>query len=158
MILFFTFKENTWRSDCRQLLAFPNQRIHHETFWVLYQELVIENVLKTVCGIVLVLLWFRMSSMTQIKYLNINQVKREHIPINFLPFSSRVSLDADCIFAWLIFFVSSYVSQFVVEWIPAIMYDPEITLSPRYHEHYCSCWWIIRCTFYICGVWFRLIL
>ena len=40
--------------------------------------------------------------MTQIKYLNINQVKREHIPINSLPFSSRVSLDANCIFAWLI--------------------------------------------------------
>ena len=43
-----------------------------------------------------------MSSMTQIKYLNINQVKRERIPINSLPFSSRVSLDANCIFAWLI--------------------------------------------------------
>ena len=34
------------------------QRIHHETFWVLYRELVLMNVSETVCRIVLVLLWF----------------------------------------------------------------------------------------------------
>ena len=54
-----------------------------------------------------------MSSMTQIKYLNINQVKREHIPINSLPFSSRVSLDANCIFAWLIIFLSLLLNEFL---------------------------------------------
>ena len=51
--------------------------------------------------------------MTQIKYLNINQVKREHIPINSLPFSSRVSLDANCIFAWLIIFLSLLLNEFL---------------------------------------------
>ena len=54
-----------------------------------------------------------MSSMTQIKYLNINQVKREHIPINSLPYSSRVSLDANCIFAWLIIFLSLLLNEFL---------------------------------------------
>ena len=54
-----------------------------------------------------------MSSMTQIKYLNINQVKREHIPINSLPFSSRVSLDTNCIFAWLIIFLSLLLNEFL---------------------------------------------
>ena len=59
----------TWKSHYRQLqlqwllmkklmwtfVAFPAQR-NHETFWVLYQELFLMNVSKTVCGIVLVLL------------------------------------------------------------------------------------------------------
>ena len=31
---------------------------HHETFWVLYWELLLMDVSKTACGIVLVLLWF----------------------------------------------------------------------------------------------------
>ena len=65
---------NTWKSHDKQLqfpimifnkkllwifLASPTQKNHHETFWVLYREGLLMNVSKTVCGIVLVLLWFR---------------------------------------------------------------------------------------------------
>ena len=65
---------NTWKSHDKQLQfpimifnkkllwifpASPTQKNHHETFWVLYREGLLMNVSKTVCGIVLVLLWFR---------------------------------------------------------------------------------------------------
>ena len=37
---------------------------HHETFWVLYRELLLMNVSKAVWGIVLVLPWFRIIGKT----------------------------------------------------------------------------------------------
>ena len=37
---------------------------NHETFRVLYRELLLMNVSKIVCGILLVLLWFRIISKT----------------------------------------------------------------------------------------------
>ena len=46
-------------------LASPTQRTRHETFWVLYQELLLMNVSETVCGIVLALLWFRIIGKTK---------------------------------------------------------------------------------------------
>ena len=45
-------------------LVSPTQRIHRETFWVLYRELLLMNVSKTVRRIVLVLLWFRIIGKT----------------------------------------------------------------------------------------------
>ena len=78
LVMLFSFLKrtlyNTWKGHYRQLqvlimtlikkllwifVAFRTQRTHHETFWVLYRELLLMNVLETVCGIVLVLLWFR---------------------------------------------------------------------------------------------------
>ena len=78
LVMLFSFLKrtlyNTWKGHYRQLqvlimtlikkllwifVAFRTQRTHQETFWVLYRELLLMNVLETVCGIVLVLLWFR---------------------------------------------------------------------------------------------------
>ena len=46
--------------------------------------------------------------------------------------------------------------KFVVEWIPAIRNNAEITFSPKYHWHYCSWWWIIRYSVFVvlCSAWF----
>ena len=86
-----------------------------------------------------------------------NQVKREQILINVWRFSVRYSSDKDCVFAGLKkLFTSSEIFKYVVEWNPAIRYNAEITFSPKYHWHYCSCWWIITCIFYFYGVLFRL--
>ena len=40
-------------------LASPTQRIHQETFWILFRELLLINFSKRVYGNVLFLLWFR---------------------------------------------------------------------------------------------------
>ena len=71
---------NIWKSHYRQLqvpiiifnkkkllwifLASPTQRSHHETFWLLYRELLLMNVSKPACRIVLVLLWFCITDKT----------------------------------------------------------------------------------------------
>ena len=43
-------------------------------------------------------------------------------------------------FSWR-FFACSWDFKFVVEWIPAIRNNAEITCSPKYHSHYCSSTW-----------------
>ena len=76
LVILFSFLKKTlyeaWKSHCRQLqvlimifnkkalvfLASPTQRTHYEIFWILHREFLLMNVSKTVCGIVLVLLWF----------------------------------------------------------------------------------------------------
>ena len=89
----------------------------------------------------------------------LHQVKKEYIPINIWHFSFRDSSDEDCVFAGLKkFFSCSWFFKFVVEWTPAVKINTKITFSPKYHLHYWSCSWIIRCSLYVCGVESLLIL
>ena len=86
-----------------------------------------------------------------------NRVKRQQILVNVWRFSVRHSSDEDCVFAGLkTFFSCSKNFKYVVEWIPAIRYNAEITFSPKHYWHYSSCRWIIRCSLYVCGILFRL--
>ena len=64
----------------------------------------------------------------------LNQVKREHILVNFLRFSLKDSSDKDFVFAGLEnIFACSWIFKVVVEWIPPIRNSAEITFGPKYH-------------------------
>ena len=68
-------------------------------------------------------------------------MKEEYIPTNVWCFSLIDSSDEDCVFAGLKkFFPSSSVFKFVVQWIPVIRNNTEITFSPKYQQNYYSCW------------------
>ena len=76
---FFSFltrtRCNTWKSYNRQLQILTSNfnkksfceyfwHLFLEPFWVLYRKLLSINISKTVCGVVLVLFWFRISCKT----------------------------------------------------------------------------------------------
>ena len=83
-ILFSVLKRTfyiAWKSHHRQLqvpiMAFNKEALlniscifnsknpHHQTFWFLHRELLLMTLSKTVCGIALVLLWFRIIGQTK---------------------------------------------------------------------------------------------
>ena len=106
MILFSFLKENTlqhlrepllttsssnndslWKSSCEYLSISNSKNPRHETFWILYWELLLMNVSKIVCGIVLVLPWSRIIDKT-IKILGFHN-NRYLLDLPSLDVSSR---------------------------------------------------------------------
>ena len=77
---------------------------------------------------------------------------------NLSPFSLKDFSNEDYVFAKLKNFFCLFISFEVCCWIPAIRNNAEITFTPKYHWLYCSCWWIIRCSLFACGVVLHLII